>query len=226
MTGQRTPTTMGSSEAERPPLGSGSGTPRWSAWRGKLTTPHLHHVPRWITWFAVCVAFGFLGWLIYLSTGITSIVTTHHYDIAWLGFDAFELSMVAAVAVAAWKHHRSTTIFTGICAVMFAVDGWFDVWTSPRGGVLGAALLAICLEIPLVAIFTVATIHGERAKTKARVAAEARPGRTRCARETRTSAVSLRRGTTVQSRGPQRHPDRSSRSARPAGLLARAAAPR
>jgi hypothetical protein len=136
-----------------------------------LHPPHLQRVPRWITWFALCVAFGFLGWIIYLSTGIASIVTTQHYDIAWLGFDVLELSMVALAAAAAWKHHRSTTIFTGICAVMFAVDGWFDVWTSPHGGVLSAALLAVCLEGPLVAIFIVATIHGERAKSTAAVVA-------------------------------------------------------
>ncbi|WP_460849903.1 hypothetical protein [Nocardioides ultimimeridianus] len=103
----------------------------------------------------------------YLSTSITSQVTTRHYDVAWLGFDLLEWSMVALAAFASWRHHRSTTIFTGICAVMFAVDAWFDVWTSPRGAVLGAALLAICLEAPLVAIFTVATIHGERAKSRA-----------------------------------------------------------
>ncbi|MCW2753201.1 MAG: rane protein [Marmoricola sp.] len=142
----------------------------WAPSRMKLHPPHLPRVPRWITWFAVCVAFGFLGWVIYLSTGITSIVTTHHYDVAWLGFDGLELSMVAVAAFAAWKHHPSTTIFTGICAVMFAVDAWFDVWTSPRGGVLSAAVLAVCLELPLVAIFAAATIHGERAKNKAMVA--------------------------------------------------------
>ncbi len=136
-----------------------------------MTGLRLQRVPRWITWFALCVAVGFLGWIIYLSTGITSKVTTHHYDIAWLGFDALELFMVAVAAVAAWRHHRSTTIFTGICAVMFAVDAWFDVWTSPRGGVVSAALFAICLELPLVAAFTAATIHGERVKTKAGVLA-------------------------------------------------------
>lgn len=133
----------------------------------KLRTPQFANVPRWITWFALSVAVGFLGWIIYLSTGITSIVTTRHYNIAWLGFDVLEWSMVAVVAVAAWKHHRSTTIFTGICAVMFAVDGWFDVWTSPRGSVMSAALFAVCLELPLVATFTFATIHGERAKNAA-----------------------------------------------------------
>lgn len=125
------------------------------------------HLPRWITWFALCVAVGFLGWIVYLSTSISSQVTTHHYDVAWLGFDVLEWSMVALAALASWRHHRSTTIFTGICAVMFAVDAWFDVWTSPHGAVLGAALLAICLEAPLVAIFTVATIHGERVKNRA-----------------------------------------------------------
>lgn len=139
-----------------------------------MTGIRLQRVPRWITWFALSVALGFLGWIIYLSTGISSKVTTHHYDIAWLGFDALELLMVTIAAVAAWKHHRSTTIFTGICAVMFAVDAWFDVWTSPRGGVLSAALLAVCLELPLVAIFAAATIHGERAKTNVWVLAEAR----------------------------------------------------
>jgi hypothetical protein len=45
------------------------------------------------------------------------------------------------------------------------------VWTSPHGGVLSAALLAVCLEGPLVAIFIVATIHGERAKSTAAVVA-------------------------------------------------------
>lgn len=137
----------------------------------KLHTPNLHRVPRWITWFALCVALGFLGWIIYLATDITSIVTTQHYDVAWLGFDILEWSMVVGAAVAAWRHHWSTTLFTAICAVMFAVDGWFDVWTSPGGGVLGAALLAVCLELPLVAIFTFATIHGERAKNTVRAAA-------------------------------------------------------
>lgn len=102
----------------------------------------------------------------YLSTDIKSIVTTQHYDVAWLGFDVLEWSMVAFAAIAAWRHHRSTTIFTSICAVMFAVDGWFDVWTSPRGGVVGSILLAVCLELPLVAIFTFATIHAERANNR------------------------------------------------------------
>ena len=129
-----------------------------------LRLPSRPRVPRWITWFAVAVAAGFLGWIIYLATDITSSVTTHHYDIAWLGFDVLEWSMVAACAISAWRHMRSTTIFTGICAVMFAVDGWFDVWTSPNGGMLGAVLFAVCLELPLVAIFTFATIHGERVK--------------------------------------------------------------
>ncbi|MCW2857393.1 MAG: rane protein [Marmoricola sp.] len=149
----------------------GYGALLWVARRMKVHTPQLQRVPRWITWFALSVAFGFLGWVIYLSIGITSIVTTHHYDIAWLGFDGLELSMVGVVAVAAWKHHPSTTIFTGICAVMFAVDAWFDVWTSPRGSVVSAAVLAVCLELPLVAVFTFATIHGERVKNKAMVVA-------------------------------------------------------
>jgi len=134
--------------------------------RMRLHTPGLR-VPRWITWFALCVAVGFLGWIIYLSTSITSDVTTQHYDIAWLGFDVLEWSMVALAAVTSWRHHRSTPIFTGICAVMFAVDGWFDVWTSPSGGVLTAALLAVCLEAPLVAVFAAATIHGQRAMNNA-----------------------------------------------------------
>ncbi|HJQ06140.1 MAG TPA: hypothetical protein VJ872_11885 [Nocardioides sp.] len=143
-------------------------------WRLTIRPPHLQAVPRWIPWFALAVAIGFLGWIIYLSTDISSSVTTHHYDIAWLGFDVLEWSMVSLAAFAAWKHHRSTSIFTGICAVMFAVDGWFDVWTSPREGVLGAALLAVCLEAPLVAVFTVATIHGERARNSVGAAAQAR----------------------------------------------------
>ena len=79
----------------------------------KLHTPNLHRVPRWITWFALGVAVGFLGWIVYLGVGIRSIVTTHHYDVAWLGFDVLEWSMVAVAAIAAWRHHRSTTIFTG-----------------------------------------------------------------------------------------------------------------
>lgn len=139
----------------------------------RLQTARLERVPRWITWFALCVAVGFFGWIVYLATDIRSIVTTQHYDVAWMGFDVLELSMVAGAALAAWRHHRSTTIFTAICAVMFAVDAWFDVWTSPRGTVLGAALLAVCLELPLVALFTVATIHGERAKSHAGVIASA-----------------------------------------------------
>ena len=136
----------------------------------RLHPSQRHRMPRWITWFALCVAAGFLGWIIYLSTAIQARVTTHHYDVAWLGFDGLEWAMVAVAAVSAWRHHRSTTIFTAICAVMFAVDAWFDVWTSPRGSIVGAALLAVCLELPLVGIFTFATIHGERVKSRAAVA--------------------------------------------------------
>lgn len=132
----------------------------------KRHAPTLPRVPRWITWFALTVALGFLGWIIYLATDIKSIVTTHHYDVAWLGYDVLECSMVAVAGFAAWKHQRSTTIFTAICAMMFAIDGWFDVWTSPRGSVFGAVLFAVCLEFPLVAIFTFATIHGERVKNR------------------------------------------------------------
>ena len=115
--------------------------------------PQRVPLPRWVTPLLTAAAVVLLPWTLWLTFSLPSRYVTHHYDLAWVGFD---IALAAAFAGTAWAALRSPLRLVPLAAVtgtMLVCDAWFDVVTSIGGGEIGeAALEAAFVELPLAAV--------------------------------------------------------------------------
>lgn len=95
-------------------------------------------------------------WIAVLGATLPTTYAAQHWQLAWMGFDAFEALGLLATA---WLMRRGdpragfAAIFT---ATLLVVDAWFDVTTAGAGDLPTSALLAVGLELPLAAFCAVA----------------------------------------------------------------------
>jgi hypothetical protein len=54
----------------------------------------------WLMLLLALVVVGLLPWTAYLSTSLPGEHVTHHWDLAWAGFDLFEAALLAATLLA------------------------------------------------------------------------------------------------------------------------------
>jgi hypothetical protein len=96
------------------------------------------------------LALGLLPWALWLTQTLPSRHLSHHWNLAWGGFDlALALAQLATATAAlrrsAWLEGAATATGT-----LLLVDAWFDVLTSGTGAELALALgAALLVEIPL-----------------------------------------------------------------------------
>lgn len=128
------------------------------------TRRRLSKRPKWVLALAVCIAAGFLPWIIYLALTIPDKSVDENYGLAWVGFDCALWIVIAALATTAFQGHHATGTLATIAGTMFVVDAWFDVFSSsPRHGALTVALLfAICGELPLAGLCFWSAAHSNR----------------------------------------------------------------
>jgi hypothetical protein len=125
-------------------------------------------LPRWLAPLAICAIVGMLPWIIYLGLTLPGKARADHYNLAWIGFDCLEWSVLAALAFFAIRRHPATGPVAAIASAMLVVDAWFDVVTTHNGGeFLVAVLLAAFAEIPLAIICAWAAINAERIRARA-----------------------------------------------------------
>jgi len=110
-------------------------------------------VPRWVVLVAGAVALALVPWTLWLTFTLPRRHVSHHYDIAWVGFDvglaaAFAATAFAAVRASAWLEVAAT-----VTGTMLVCDAWFDVVTSASHDEQIVALVeALCAELPLAAL--------------------------------------------------------------------------
>jgi hypothetical protein len=108
---------------------------------------------RLLVWLFGLTALGLVPWTLWLTYSLPARHLTHHYDIAWIGFD---IALAAALGLTAWALVHGTTLFVPLAAgsaAMLLCDAWFDVITSWGGSDLAEAVLeASFAELPLAAI--------------------------------------------------------------------------
>lgn len=109
-------------------------------------------LPRWVVPLFALVAAGLIPWTLYLTFTLPARHVTHHYDLAWVGFD---VALFAAFGGVAWSAVRRSTLlvpFAAATGTMLLCDAWFDVVTSQTGGEMWEAVgLAVFGELPLAA---------------------------------------------------------------------------
>jgi hypothetical protein len=98
-------------------------------------------------------AIGLVPWTLWLTYTLPSRHVTHHYDLAWIGFDCALAAAIGLTAAAALRDWETLVPLASATGTMLVCDAWFDVITSAGGGeLLEAVLLAGLAELPLAVL--------------------------------------------------------------------------
>jgi hypothetical protein len=125
-----------------PPLGVGRRL--WTRSRERRV------FPGWVPFGFALLAVALLPWIVVLARTLPARVVSHHWDLAWIGFDLGLMGLLGATAWATWKRRAWLQGVSTATATMLAVDAWFDVVTSAPGrGRIEAVVLASVCELPL-----------------------------------------------------------------------------
>jgi hypothetical protein len=111
------------------------------------------HLPRWLAATFAVIAVGLVPWALWLTFSLPTRHITHHYDVAWVGFDAALAAAFAATAVAALRASPWLQVVATLTGTMLLCDAWFDTVTATsRDEQLVAILEAAVAELPLAAL--------------------------------------------------------------------------
>lgn len=110
-------------------------------------------LPPWLAGALGLMAVLLVPWTLWLTFSLPTRHVTHHYDVAWVGFDIALAVAFAATARAALRVSPWLQALAGITGTMLVCDAWFDtVTSSSRDEQLVAILEAVCAELPLAAL--------------------------------------------------------------------------
>ena len=102
-------------------------------------------------------------WTLVLAYRLPARHTTHHWDIAWVGFD---IALAAALSATAWAVARRSEwapAAAAVAATLLLCDAWFDnVLANSHEEHLEAALEAALVEIPLALFCVWLALHCEQ----------------------------------------------------------------
>jgi hypothetical protein len=105
---------------------------------------------RWIGRLLILAAVGLAPWTIVLSFRLPAEHTSHHWDVAWVGFDVFLTVAVAATALGIHRRMLWARTSAAIAATLLLTDSWFDnLLASGMSEHLEAALETAVIELPL-----------------------------------------------------------------------------
>jgi len=106
-----------------------------------------HH---WVTSVLVLASVVLVPWTLVLAYRLPARHTSHHWDVAWVGFD---VALAAALGATAWSVARRSPwapSAAAVAATLLLCDAWFDVvLANGRGEQVEAGLEAGLVEIPL-----------------------------------------------------------------------------
>jgi hypothetical protein len=131
--------------------------------RASHVLERLRHMRLWLLLVLGLVAIGLFPWTAYLSATLPSKHITHHWQVAWTGFDVFEAAALVATFVAMLKRSPLVTIVASVAGTALLCDAWFDLVTAKPGREFYSALFfAFVAELPLAALcFWIAFEVGE-----------------------------------------------------------------
>jgi hypothetical protein len=113
----------------------------------------LRHARLWLLLVLGSVAIALFPWTAYLSATLPSEHVTHHWQVAWAGFDLFEAAALVATFVTMLRRSAFVTIAASVAGTALLCDAWFDLVTAQPGRELWWALLfALVAELPLAAL--------------------------------------------------------------------------
>jgi hypothetical protein len=110
-------------------------------------------LPRRLAAMLGVIALALVPWTLYLTFTLPTRHITHHYRVAWVGFDVALAAAFAATAIAMLRFSPWLQVLAATTGTMLLCDAWFDVVTAASGDELNLAILeAILAELPLAAL--------------------------------------------------------------------------
>jgi len=104
-------------------------------------------------------------WTVMLSRALPSRHETVHWNLAWVGFDAMLVVVLALLASALLRRSPWLPHLAVATAALLACDTWFDMTTAtPRRELVVASLEAALVELPLAALCLLIAIEAERVR--------------------------------------------------------------
>lgn len=96
----------------------------------------------------VTSSLGLAAWAFYLAFRLPASYRAEHWQLAWIGFDIAQSSLLLATAWAVWRRRAILVLFAIAAATFFLADAWFDLTTARGDDVVQSAAAAIFIEIP------------------------------------------------------------------------------
>jgi hypothetical protein len=136
----------------------------------------LRHARKWLLLLLGAVVVALLPWTAFLTATLPGRHVTHHWDLAWAGFDVFEASALAATFVALGRRSFLLAPVAAVAGTALLCDAWFDLITSQPGDDLRWSLVrALAAELPLAALCFWIALDSSRAVASAARASAAAP---------------------------------------------------
>lgn len=137
-------------------------------------------VVRWVApVFAVC-SIALVPWVVVLAVTLPHRAVSHHYALAWAGYDVGLAAALAATAVTAVRRSRLLPVAASAAGALLLADAWFDVVTSAPGrAVLESLAMAVLVELPLAALCGWLAVHSQDVTEQRLVLLRRRAGRQR-----------------------------------------------
>lgn len=119
------------------------------------TLPETFVLRRWAAPLLALGAAVLIPWTLVLAYRLPARHTSHHWDVAWVGFDLVLALSLAATGFTIARRSAWAPSAAAVAATLLFCDAWFDVvLASGHDGQVEAILEAVLVEIPL-AIFLV-----------------------------------------------------------------------
>lgn len=108
---------------------------------------------RWAGWGLLAAATVLLPWILVLGVSLPTTASAQHWRVAWIGLDVMETTALAVTGWLVLRRDVRVTMAASAAAAFLIADAWFDITTAqPTWDVLQATMLAVFLELPLVAL--------------------------------------------------------------------------
>ncbi len=109
-------------------------------------------MPKWAVGVYVLLTLGLIPWTVNLAYSLPVRHLSHHWDIAWVGFDLMLLGALALTAYFALVKSGWVVLSAMAAATLLIADAWLDIWTSRPGMQMKYAIvIALFVELPLAA---------------------------------------------------------------------------
>jgi uncharacterized membrane protein len=128
-----------------------------------MSTVRESVAPRWMPPLLAALGALLIPWALVLAYRLPARHTSHHWDLAWVGFD---VALAAALAATGWGIARDepwARTAAAVAATLLLCDAWFDnVLANGFHEHAEAALEAALVEVPLALLCVWLARHGLR----------------------------------------------------------------